>query len=284
MTQPPDTPIPLPRDLPGQQNCWCGESRATVFWSGRYRRGGRPIERSTVLRCGSCGTLRSGPQEGVAGLRGDGPGGAFRNEEPNEWERLNAGIVLRQGLGGPLLEVGANTGMLLDLLREAGMEGLCGLEPNPACAEEARKRGHDVRVGWFLANQTPPGPFRMIVMSHVLEHIPELTGAVRLAASRLALGGRLLVFVPNAGSWRARADYGKWGPLSPTDHLWHFEPASLRALLERSGLFRIERLFTTRLRPLRYNSPRRLVQAVREKIAPWFGKAEQLVAVAGKSV
>jgi len=275
------------RDLPGQEVCWCGRRDAEVHWTGRRTRS-NSVEHSTILRCRACGTLRSGPQRGVGGQSGDGPGGIFVSRKPRKWEHVNARIILRQRMAGPVLEVGTNTGMLMELLARRGLTDVQGLEPNPACVREARRRGFTVHEGYFLPDQTPAGPFRMIVMSHVLEHIPDLPAALDLAASRLAArrgspqaaGGRLLIFVPNAGSRKARADFGRWGPGNPIDHRWHFEPASLRRLLESHGRFRVREVFTTPIRRLKWHSPRRWAEAIREHLAARRDQAEQLVAIA----
>ena len=279
----PQTPAspgaPLPAELPGQETCWCGQRAAEVHWSGRRSRS-NAVEQSIILRCRSCGTLRSGPQRGVRASTGDGPGGVFVSRKPRKWEHVNARIILKQGVGGPVLEVGANTGMLMEMLIRRGLADMQGLEPNPACVQEARRRGLDVQEGWFLPEQTPAGPFRMIVMSHVLEHIPDPRAALDLAASRLSPGGRLMIFVPNAGSLKARADFGRWGPGNPIDHRWHFEPASLRRLLEVHARFRVLAVFTTPIRRVKWHSPGRLVEAVRERLAARRDAAEQLVAVA----
>lgn len=216
---------------------------------------------------------------------GDGPDGHFVNAEPNYWEHINADIIAACAAGGPpgpLLEVGANTGMLLDLLAGRGMDDLHGLEPNRQCVAAALQRGLDVVEGWFTQADTPPGPFASIVLSHVLEHIPDLKAALDLLADRLVDGGRVMFFVPNAESWRATSNYSKWGPLNPVDHVWHFTRATLRRLVEQDGRFRVLDVRTTRIRPLRFNRFKRAIWAVRSLLAPRFGKAEQLVLLAEK--
>ena len=120
-------------------------------------------------------------------------------------------------------------------------------------------------------------------MSHVLEHIPDPAEAMSLARERLVPGGLLAIFVPNAASYRAQAGWGRWGPFNPVDHLWHFEPATLRALIDQADGLTLEKMTTSRLRVARFNSLRRIRQAVAEKIGTWRGRAEQLVAMAVKT-
>jgi hypothetical protein len=58
---------------------------------------------------------------------------------------------------------------------------------------------------------------------------------VRLRGA-LAPGGVLAVEVPNGASVRARRDGAGWALLGLPEHVSQFSPASLRALLARSGL------------------------------------------------
>ncbi len=269
-------------DLPGLDTCWCGQTDVETVWSGRFRRS-NAVEHSVLWRCSSCGQLRSGPQTGVGAQHGDGPGGKFVNEEANIWEVDNARRIAKSGHTGSVLEVGANTGKLMELLAAGGFGPLTGLEPNDACAKQARAAGLNVVTGWFTEEQTPEGEFDVIVISHVLEHIPQPIEALKLARDRLAPGGLLAIFVPNAASYRAQAGWGRWGPLNPVDHVWHFEPQTLRGLLGRVEGLALKTMTSSRLRRARYNSLRHIRQALAEKIGSRRCRAEQLVAMIVKN-
>ena len=269
-------------DLPGLDTCWCGQTEVEIVWSGRFDRS-NVIENFVLLRCSSCDQLRSGPQTGVQASHGDGPGGTFINEEANIWEIDNARRIARSGPSGSVLGVGANTGKLMEFLAGHGFGPLTGLEPNDACAQQARNAGLDVVTGWFTEDETPPGPFDVIVISHVLEHIREPIEALALARDRLRPGGLLAIFVPNAASYRARAGWSRWGPFNPIDHVWHFEPVPLRALFDEVDGLTLQTMATSRLRAARYNSLRRIRHAIAEKIGTWRGRAEQLIVMAVKT-
>lgn len=265
------------RERPAREHCWCGASATEHLWSGRYWKG--RIARAALVRCASCGTIRSGALAGITVGHGDGPGGTFVNLQPSGWERVNAPIIVRHHMPGPLLEVGSNTGMLLDLLRDAGVSGAQGLEPNPACAAAARARGHRIDVGWFIERDTPPGEFANIVMSHVFEHTDDPLGALNLAAARLRSDGRLMLFVPNIDSRRAQQNFARWKPLNPVDHVWHFGPPTLAALVQSQAQFEPVAIFTTPLEEPRWTSPRRIWHSLEDRFALRAGAAEQLVAI-----
>jgi SAM-dependent methyltransferase len=270
---------PIAHDRPAR-GCWCGVSSADKIWSGRYWKG--RIAHATLDRCRDCGTVRTGALAGIAVGSGDGPGGTFVNLEPSGWEQVNAPLIVRHHRPGPLLEVGANTGMLLGLLRASDLKDLRGLEPNPACAAAARRRGELVDVGWFDATYAPPGPLANIVMSHVFEHIDDPLEALDLAADSLVPGGRLFLFVPNIDSRRARRDFALWKPLNPVDHIWHFASDTLRTLVARHGKFDVLDYFTTPLALPRWSSPTRVYRSVQDRRAARAGSGEQLVLILGQ--
>ena len=267
---------PLARERPAR-SCWCGASAsATVdVWSGGYWKG--RIAHATLQQCSECGTVRSGALNGISVASGDGPGGIFVNLEPSGWEQLNAPIIVHHHQPGALLEVGANTGMLLKLLRAAGLNQLHGLEPNPACAALARERGEVIEVGWFDAAFAPPPALANIVMSHVFEHLDDPLAALELASRFLPSGGRLFLFVPNFASWRAQRDPGRWPALNPVDHIWHFSPDTLATLVARHGRFAVRQRLTTPLAPPRWSSLPRMLRSFVERRAARAGRAEQLV-------
>jgi len=275
------TPAAPPAQDRPTRHCWCGAGSAVEIWSGRYWKG--RIAQATLVRCAQCGTVRTGALRGISVASGDGPGGIYVNLEPSGWEQLNAPIIIQRHRPGALLEVGANTGMLLRLLRTAGLDQLHGLEPNPACVQEARKHGVAIDVGWFDASYTPPAGLANIVISHVFEHMADPLAALDLAAQSLPPGGCLFLFVPNFACSRAQHDIARWPPLNPVDHLWHFSPDTLATLIARHGEFAVLESFTTPLAPPRWVGPLKLWRSLAERRAARAGRGEQLVLVLARS-
>lgn len=75
---------------------------------------------------------------------------------------------------GKLLDIGCGNGRLLHLAQQDGW-AVKGLELSPALAETAAKRLNvEVIAGDFLEFDPPvKGSFEVVVMRHVLEHLPE---------------------------------------------------------------------------------------------------------------
>ena len=137
--------------------------------------------------------------------------------------------------GGRCLDVGCATGELLAVLKRRGME-VRGVEPDEAAAEFARKT-HSVTVWAGTIHDVPEAEerFDLIVLWHVLEHVPDLRGNLARLHRLLKDGGRLAIAVPNPLSRDARIYGSRWVAWDTPRHLYHFEPAVMLELLRRSG-------------------------------------------------
>lgn len=119
---------------------------------------------------------------------------------------------------GPVLDVGAGDGSLLDALTARGREAT-GLERD--------SRRDDVRAG--EVGDIEDGQ-AAVVFWHSLEHLRAPAAALEQAVGILRPGGVLLVAVPNAASLQAETFGDRWFHLDLPRHLVHL-PAS--ALVER---------------------------------------------------
>jgi SAM-dependent methyltransferase len=136
---------------------------------------------------------------------------------------------------GPILDVGAGDGTLLDALHRRDREAT-GLE----------RGGHraDLRDD-PLDEIEGDAAWAGIVLWHALEHLPEPGEAIRQAARLLQPGGVIAIAVPNNASLQARAFGDEWLHLDIPRHLIHLSTTSLIGGIERSG-FEIERISNVR--------------------------------------
>jgi len=145
------------------------------------------------------------------------------------WMRHKALTLDRLGIGsweqgpGPhrALDVGCGEGRLLQLLQRRGWRAE-GLELNRELTADARRLGLTVAVG-AVEQAEPKGPFELITLNHLLEHIREPLAVLRRARGWLAQGGLLVVETP------LRPDFDN------IDHLYCFSAASLMLALARTG-------------------------------------------------
>ncbi|MEQ9500589.1 MAG: class I SAM-dependent methyltransferase [Deltaproteobacteria bacterium] len=153
------------------------------------------------------------------------------------------GLLAALGTVRRIVDVGCSTGDFLDVCRERGVDAV-GVEPDPRVAAVARRKGHDVRDGFFDAVAPALGAADVVVFNDVLEHIPDAEGALRTAKT---IGSRLAITLPNGegafysvARWLERA--GRGGPMRrlwqadyPSPHVHYFTPRSLRTMAQRAG-------------------------------------------------
>ena len=135
---------------------------------------------------------------------------------------------------GPLFDVGAATGILLDLARARGWP-VDGIDPSAwAVGVAASKYGLALRQGPFESAALPEESCAAVTMVDFIEHTPIPFEAVRKAARILRPGGVLALVTPDIHSASARLAGRGWWHLRPA-HLAFFSRASLAALLGRAG-------------------------------------------------
>ena len=192
---------------------------------------GAPAEGSVRLRgrrrCAECGAATTDPWPSAEELD-RAYGSRYRPESGRRfatggdallrWTRASLARRLdRIAPPGPVLDVGAGEGVLVEALRRRGREAV-GLERGDEPIEQ-------LAGGWAA-----------VVFWHSLEHLPEPGEAIRHAARVLAPGGVVVVAVPDAGSVQARAFGDRWLHLDPPRHLVHLTTDALTARLRDCGL------------------------------------------------
>ncbi len=145
--------------------------------------------------------------------------------------------------GGRLLEVGCGSGQALRVLGELGWDAE-GVDFDRAAVERARARGLAVRLGSLREQGYAAESFDAVVMSHLIEHVPDPLLVLEECRRVLKPGGRLVILTPNAGSWGHAVFQEHWFALEIPRHLVVFDPRNLRRLVESAGL-RVRRLVTT---------------------------------------
>lgn len=227
---------PEAADLP--RCCACGDRR----W--------RPCPPTRLYRCGGCGTVfnaRSRTREEEEALYD-----TYSEAPPSGDDRVAAaqwGWV--RGLSGPetgsVLDVGCGYGAFLRQARVAGWRAL-GVELDPRGAAACVEQGLDVRRGSLFDVDLPTGPFHLVTLWDVLEHLEDPAAALDILVPRLAPGGLLVVRGRNAALHAPlKVLYGRLRPLFKAVgvpdlscvHRWGFGQSAYRRLLESRGLAEI---------------------------------------------
>jgi 2-polyprenyl-6-hydroxyphenyl methylase / 3-demethylubiquinone-9 3-methyltransferase len=110
-----------------------------------------------------------------------------------------------EGVGRRVLDVGCGTGFLLERLAERGYAGVgVDLSPESVTIAEARLKeigaGDRLRAEVGSAYEPPTGPFDLITLTDVLEHLEEPRECLKALRAQLAPGGLLVISTPNRRS------------------------------------------------------------------------------------
>ncbi len=206
-----------------------------------------------IVRCERCGlvfaTAGAGAEElgadynaraardRSAGLEAAGavrPGAERKRVRLALYDRLSQQKITRPREGARALDIGCNTGLLLDLLREFGYQTE-GIERSPAAAD-AVAAGHRIYRIDIEGADDLEGRFDLITLTHVLEHLRRPVEALKWIGRHLTPEGIAVIEVPNFDD-RARPLWGlSYRALELGDHLSFFDRQTLRSAIDRAEL------------------------------------------------
>jgi len=135
---------------------------------------------------------------------------------------------------GIALDVGCNSGYLLDQLKKKGWQ-VSGMDLCLPLVKCARDRGFSVSAETLETTSMPANSTDLLTMLHVLEHIPQPQRALSRALEILKPGGYLFVAVPNIESRLFQRVYGDASIFLPVQHIWYFSKKTLRSTVEKFG-------------------------------------------------
>lgn len=166
-----------------------------------------------------------------------GTGGGESEDDLARLRAMATDLARLVDRSGRVVDVGCANGGLLRELAAAGFTDVAGVDPSRACVAQARTvAGAQAYVGTLFALPPEVDGVDLIVLSHVLEHVQDVAGAVAAVRDRLAPGGHLYVEVPDAMRY-AQCLTAPFQDFN-TEHINHFSLPCLTTLLERGG-FRV---------------------------------------------
>lgn len=136
--------------------------------------------------------------------------------------------TLKIGPRERILDIGASTGLLLEAFRDAiARDGEAfGVEPGNAYRAHAEKHGLKMFASVEHLMESDPHKFDLISIIHVLEHLPDPVGMLKLIRTHLLQdNGILLLEVPN---FYAHDSY-------ELAHLACYTPHTLQQVLRQAG-------------------------------------------------
>ncbi len=138
--------------------------------------------------------------------------------------------------GRPLLDVGAYTGVFVEIAAQHGWDAW-GVEPSSWAVERAQSRGLHMVQGTLETANLPNGHFDVVTMWDVIEHLTNPRRALLEARRLLTPDGLLVVHTIDIESPFARLMGPRW-PWLMEMHIYYFSRHTLRAMLKACG-FRV---------------------------------------------
>jgi len=135
---------------------------------------------------------------------------------------------------GRMLEIGCASGAFLHQMACEGWQ-VQGIEFSENAAQAAAQLGYRVHAGSLEAAPSPAEPFDLIVGWMVLEHLHDPISGLQKLREWAQPGAWLALSVPNAASKSFWFFKNRWYDLHLPNHLYHFTPKTVKAVLEASG-------------------------------------------------
>lgn len=129
-----------------------------------------------------------------------------------------------------VLEFGCDDGANLTPWRDNGFRTL-GVDLDMKRMEIGRGRGLDLVFGDFLTYQLSGKKARLVIVSHVLDHVIDIEKAMGKIREALAPDGYLFIEIPGIKSWSLTNAM----KLFDVENNYYFDLKSLRRIIERHG-------------------------------------------------
>ncbi len=218
----------------------------------------------TVVRCGSCGLMRTNPRPTLETIYRYYPDnyGPYLRSQVRQTDSVTSGgkkllrsIVskafnsnanrLPQMNPGRMLEVGCASGAYLHKMKEDGWE-VEGIEFSSKAAAAASALGYRVHAGPLETAPAPTEQYDLIVGWMVLEHLHDPISSLETLREWSKPGAWLVLSVPNAASLEFKLFKDKWYALQVPTHLHHFTPKTIEKILKATG-WRMEKVYQQRV-------------------------------------
>jgi SAM-dependent methyltransferase len=183
---------------------------------------------AAIFRCAACGFLQCANLNEVLPFYEALEDAGY--EDGRESRMLQAAELIALAIArrpaGRLLDIGAGTGILVEHALKMGYDAV-GVEPSRWLCEQARHRGLPVHLGTFPSTELG-GPFEVITLIDVIEHVPDPIGLLRDMRAHMGDGSIGIIVTPDVKSLAARLLGQRW---------WHYRIAHI-GYFDRSTLTR----------------------------------------------
>jgi SAM-dependent methyltransferase len=229
-----------------KKNCWlCGEVKltcvktadvpSTVDAAAFRVTDANYGQCAAIYQCAACGFRQCSDFSDVLSFYQamDDPGyEASRAPRALQAERLLQSVS-RYRPGGHLLDIGAGSGILVEVATRLGYRAE-GIEPSEWMVRSAAAHGLKIQAG-ILPHEEITGPYDVVTLVDVIEHVSDPVELLVQAGTVLASDGIGLVITPDVTSVAARVMGKHWWHYRMA-HICYFERQTLLAALRHADL------------------------------------------------
>jgi SAM-dependent methyltransferase len=202
----------------------------------------RRVQHYRIVRCNGCGLVRSDPVLSDADLAALYRRSEFLYQQESSFAaRTYAALVAPYFAMFPrpeqirLLEIGCGNGSFLEEMRRYPLCALSGIEPSVQAVEHAAEAVKPAIINAaFHPGSFPPGTFDVVCTFHVLDHVREPAEFMKECFRVVDKKGFVILVCHNVDALVNNL-LGEYSPVFDVEHIFLFNPATLRSLAESCG-------------------------------------------------
>ncbi len=155
----------------------------------------------------------------------------------NQTVDLLAGVIERRD--SSIFDIGCGIGYLLETLRTRGYGNLFGVDLSLSCVDLLNdKKGIKCEQGSVSAIPFHNQYADLVILSHIVEHLPDLETSLQNVANKLAPNGKVCVEVPDSTRFEKFSN-GRPLRFFYFQHIIHFDAHHLRNLFLSKGFIEV---------------------------------------------
>jgi 2-polyprenyl-3-methyl-5-hydroxy-6-metoxy-1,4-benzoquinol methylase len=250
--------------------CLCGSEDSRLLFPERIEwsqlsayefsaRRRRRLQHYCIVRCNACGLVRSDPVLSDEDLAALYRGSEFLYQKESSFAaRTYAALVTPYFAIFPrpeqirLLEVGCGDGSFLEEMRRCHLRTLTGIEPSVQAVQHAAAAVKPAIINEaFQRGSFAPGSFDVVCAFHVLDHVREPVEFMEECFRVVDKTGIVILVCHNVDAFVNKA-LGEYSPVFDVEHIFLFNPATLRRLAESCGFITRDEGRLTNTYPLSY--------------------------------
>lgn len=216
-----------------ENRCYCGEKIFVIYRSF--------VNKKKVIKCINCGLLRTYPIPKLT--TSDESDIKKRLTEINLWKNFSKKIInlvkkYKKNKNLWVLDIGSNIGIFVNLCEKEGWKAT-GIDIDKRVINIGKKQFNcDLRETTLEKAHFKDKEFDAIVLLHTLEHVYNLKSLLKKIHQIIKKDGILVIQVPNINGLPVNVQGLRnkpWYGYDFSHHLWHFQPKTLKDLLNNNG-------------------------------------------------